>query len=138
MVTHAGADIGFPPPAHCTPERVLALLRAVRPDTLVLAHMGGWQMWDEAGEALAGTGVYVDTAFVLAPHAHRDGRPVDMLSPERFTALVRAFGADRVLFGTDSPWSDQCGTVRRIEACGLTEAERRAVFQDNAARLLGL
>lgn len=138
VVTHSGADIGIDPPVHCTPDRVLNVLRAVRPERLVLAHMGGWQMWKEAAQKLAGEKLMVDTSFVLAPHSHRNGEPVEMLDSGEFADLVRSFGAGKVLFGTDSPWADQREYVKRLGAAGLAPEELSAVMSENAREILKL
>ena len=52
IVTHAGEDIGLPKKIHCTPDMVLNVLSKVNPKKLVLAHMGGWNLWDEVEEKL--------------------------------------------------------------------------------------
>ncbi len=138
VVTHAGVDIGIEPPVRATPDRVLNLVREVKPNKLVLAHMGGWQMWEEVSQKLVDTNVMVDTSFVLAPHSYRDGREVYMLRKDEFVALVRAFGADRVLFGTDSPWADQAQYVSRLCDSGLEETELQKIMSQNAAKILGI
>lgn len=54
------------------------------------------------------------------------------------------FGEDRVLFASDAPFDPEGGpmyireTIRVIEAMDISEAQRRKIFQDNAAKLLGL
>ena len=86
----------------------------------------------------------IDTAFslgTLTPSG--DGYPwtpeaLRMLSPEDFTALVRRFGAERVYFGTDSPWADQAEALRALRALPLTEAELDRILGRNAMELLGL
>ena len=138
VVTHAGVDIGVEPPVRATPDRVLDLINEVHPKKLVLAHMGGWQMWDEVAAGLTGEDVYVDTSFVLAPHYRRSGEEVRMLDTESFVSLVRAFGADRVLFGTDSPWADQSVYVKRLLSCGLNVDELEKIMAGNAVRLIGM
>ncbi len=138
VVTHAGVDIGIEPPVRATPERVLEVVNEVRPEKLVLAHMGGWQMWDEVADKLLNTNVKVDTSFVLAPHYHRDGREVFMLTQDKFVSLVKAFGPERVLFGTDSPWADQSLYVSRLEACGFDEDMLSRIMYKNAADILGI
>ena len=54
--------------------------------------------------------------------------------------LVRLYGAEHVLMGTDYPYdmgeTDPIGFIER--APGLSDAERRAIFGGNAARLLGI
>ena len=45
------------------------------------------------------------------------------LKPERFVKMVRNIGVDRVLFGTDSPWTDQLQSIESIRKSGLTNEE---------------
>jgi aminocarboxymuconate-semialdehyde decarboxylase len=54
--------------------------------------------------------------------------------------LVEEYGADRILMGTDYPADmGEIDPVGMIETCpGLDDAERRAIFGGNAARLLNL
>lgn len=131
IITHAGEDIGLPEKIHCTPDLVLNVLKHIQPDKLILAHMGGWYMWDEVEEKLVGRSVYFDTAFCqeeVPPH----------LSDDQFVRIVRKHGADKVLFATDSPWSGQKETMDKIKSLGFTLEEEKMIFGDNAARLLNL
>ena len=100
IVTHAGEDIGLPKKIHCTPDMVLNVLNKVNPKKLVLAHMGGWNLWDEVEEKLVGKNVYFDTAFSFE-------KGIPHLEKEQFLRIVEKHGADKILFATDSPWSDQ-------------------------------
>ena len=142
VVTHAGLDIGFPGVVHCSPAMCRRALSLAGPVKLVLAHMGGWRNWDEVAENIADTGAYIDTSFSLGrlTPLPGDGRYSDdelqMMNGEEFVSLVRAVGADRVLFGTDSPWSDQKKSVDDVSALPLTAEEKRAIFSENANRLL--
>ena len=63
---------------------------------------------------------------------------LQMLTEDQFVRLIRAFGADHTLFGTDCPWGDQAAEVHRIRALPLTDAEKQAILYKNAARLLSL
>ena len=47
-------------------------------------------------------------------------------------------GADRIVFGTDSPWADQKNFVALLEHVPLTEEEKAAIFSENAKKLLGI
>lgn len=134
VVTHAGLDIGFPGCLCCTPEKARNALRRVGTVTLVLAHMGGWRCWDEVPEQLADTSALLDTSFSLCPAA-ADGDS-QWLSDEAFVDLVHAFGAERILFGTDSPWTDPQAELRHIRALPLSEEEKAAILGGNAKRLL--
>ena len=143
VITHAGLDVGFPGKVNCSPEMVLRALKQVGPVTLILAHMGGWRNWDEVEQLLPQTSVLLDTAFSLGSMAPLDDgyySPADLplLDEVSFLRLVRAFGARRVLFGTDSPWSGQAESLELLRALPLTEGEREAILGGNAQRLLGL
>lgn len=143
VITHAGLDIGYPGEVRCSPEMVANALRQVGPVTLVLAHMGGWRQWDRARELLAGTSVYLDTAFSLGAIVPlNDGyyAPEDLplLDQEGFLRMAEAFGTDRLLFGTDSPWSAQRRDIEWIRALPLSQAQKDAILGGNARRLLGL
>ena len=61
-----------------------------------------------------------------------------MLSSDDAVRIIRCFGTDRVLFGTDSPWSSQADTLQAVRALPLTEEEKAAILYGNAAGLLGL
>ena len=61
-----------------------------------------------------------------------------VLGREKGRELIRAWGADRVMFGTDYPmWNPQpdIGCLLGME---LEEDEYRRIFWDNAVRIFGL
>lgn len=143
VVTHAGLDVGYPGVVRCSPQMIRHVMREVDGLTLIAAHMGGWRNWEEVPELLADTGVYLDTAFATgAMHPLDDGhyRPEDlpMLTAEQFMELFRAFGAHRILFGTDRPWSDPAESLAFIRQLPLPEEDKAAILGGNAGRLLGL
>jgi uncharacterized protein len=51
---------------------------------------------------------------------------------------IRKVGTDRILFGTDWPVYTPAETIRAVKLMGITYAEQRQIFHDNAARLFGL
>lgn len=133
-MVHAGEDIGLPDPVHCRPEYVKEVLRETETDKLILAHMGGWRLWQQVEELLAGENVFFDTAFSLDHIEGVNG----LLSKEEFVHLVRAHGAERIVFGTDSPWSDQKESVDWIRQTDLTEDEKEKIFAGNMRKILEL
>lgn len=125
VLFHAGVDIGLPPPVHCTPDRLARVVDAAPSLTVIAAHMGGYECWEDVERCLVGKGLYFDTSYSLAE-----------LGPERMVALMRAHGIERILFGTDSPWTDQAAEVAGIRGLALTDEEVDAVLGGNAERLL--
>ncbi len=126
-VVHAGVDVGYPEPVHCTPKRSRKLIEAVHPKKFVLAHMGGFDMWNDVEEYLVGQDIYLDTAYTF-----------DKMGEERFLRLVHLHGAEKILFATDSPWCGQKEAVEWIKSSGLTQEEQHMIFEENAKRLLNL
>ncbi len=151
VVTHAGWDIGLPDSACCLPQKIRKAVRQVDPEgrtlKLVAAHMGGWRCWEEVPELLSDTGVYLDTSFSTGcfyPLAgeerdrYYDGKSTAMLDEEGFMELLKVFGAERILFGTDSPWSSPEESLGFLRSLGLAKEDLALILGGSAARLLGL
>ncbi len=141
VITHAGDDIGFPGAIRCHPRMCREVIDTVGDFPFILAHMGGWRNWEEVAENLAGTKAYIDTAFsggAFTPLAdgHYAPEETEMLTADAFTEIIRAFGADRVLFGTDSPWAGQKESLAFLQGLPLTSEEKKKILGDNALRLL--
>ncbi len=126
---HAGLDIGLPDPIHCPPERAANMLRQIDniKARIILAHMGGFNQWDAVEEYLVGKNVWFDTAYTFG-----------YIQPEQFQRIVRNHGADRILFGTDSPWSGQKESIKLLSEMELTTMELECIFWRNGAGLLGI
>jgi hypothetical protein len=143
VLTHAGVDIGLPSPVYCTPEMVLHALEQAGPVKLVLAHMGGWRQWDQVEELLTAAPVYLDTAFSFGPITPTPDAPFspeerNMMGEAQFLRFVEKFGAERLLFGSDSPWGDQGADVARIRALPISQTDKDAILGGNAKALLNL
>lgn len=143
VVTHAGLDVGFPGVVRCSPEMVRRAVAQVGPVKLVLAHMGGWRCWDRVLELLPELPVLIDTSFSVGRMSPlNDGfyqeEELRLLDSRGFLKLVRAFGAGRVLFGSDSPWSGQKESLEWVRSQPLTEEERTAILGGNAQNLLSV
>ena len=124
---HAGLDYGFPDCTHCTPARAKNMLHLTGATNVILAHMGGFGMWEEVADLLVGEQVYFDTGVVAR-----------YLDPALAVAIIRAHGADRVLFATDSPWASYEESAAFVTSLDLTKKEKDMIFGGNAAGLLGL
>ena len=143
VLTHAGLDIGFLGKVNCSPAMVLQAVRQVGPVTLILAHMGGWRNWDEVEQLLPETSVYLDTAFCLGtitPNGDGYYGPNDLglMKEEQFLSMVKQFGPQRILFGTDSPWGGQKEGLAQLRALPLPAKDLGDILGNNAQRLLGL
>lgn len=122
---HAGIDIGLPDTVHCTPSMALHVIDEVQPEKLVLAHTGGWKLWDDVEGQLAGKNVYFDISFT-------DG----YIDPAQFRRIIMTHGTDRILYATDSPWSGQKETIAAVKRMKLGAGAEEQIFHRNAEKLL--
>ena len=107
------------------PNRMLPVLQKYPRLTVVGAHFGGWSVWDEATEKLAKyKNFYVDCSSSLYA-----------MTPEKAKELITAYGADRVLFGTDYPMWDIEADLERFMKIDLSEKEREDIFYNNAIKV---
>jgi uncharacterized protein len=128
LLLHAGLDRGLPGvPLHASPEALLAVHEQFPRLRLVAAHMGGEEIYDRTEACLLGKDVYLDTSFVLRK------MPSDAL--ERFASK---HPAERILFGSDSPWVDQGEDLRFLLSLPFLRSEQKEkITFRNAAELLG-
>ena len=99
----------MPDPVHCTPNHVLEVLKDTESDHLILAHMGGWRLWNEVKEKLMEKPLYFDTSF-SGDYLQKEGVS-GMLTKEAFVDLIHAMGSDRVRNGQSVEWAKRCGAV---------------------------
>jgi predicted TIM-barrel fold metal-dependent hydrolase len=121
---HAGGDVAFTS-VRGTPESFVSVLEAWPDLHAVLAHMGGFRQWHAVSGRLAGCDVLFDTAYTLGH-----------LPDEEFVALAREHGCDRVMFGSDGPWTDAGEQLDHLRRLPFTDAELEAILGGNAERLL--
>lgn len=124
---HAGIDIGMPEPCHCTPKRLKKVLRTFRGASIIAAHMGGYDSWDEVEKYLVGEDIYFDTSYT----SH-------ILKTSLMIKMIKNHGVDKILFGSDSPWGNQKNEVEVIKTLSLSNEEKDKILGENAKILLNL
>ena len=127
LLFHAGKVPEDLPEFFGTPDRFARMVERHPDLKVVLAHLGGYEMWEGVREHLmpSGENVYFDTAYVST-----------RLSPMEMEGLIKEIGADRVLFGTDYPWTDQAEEVELICGMDLSRKELDMILEGNAKKLL--
>lgn len=117
-------------PRYCfsNPEQTVKFLEKFPDMTVIGAHFGGWSMWDDAIRLLPKfENFYVDCSSSLY-----------LMTEQRAKELIRAFGANRVLWGSDYPMWEARAEIERFDKIDLTEEEKDLILYRNAAKLLGL
>jgi predicted TIM-barrel fold metal-dependent hydrolase len=125
VVCHTGFDFAFARDRKADPVRILRVLDRVPTLRLITSHMGAWDDWDEVEKLLIGKPITMDISLSL-----------DLLGRERARAMILAHPADRVLFGTDSPWGSQSQPLASFHALELGEERESVILWKNAQALL--
>ena len=128
VITHSGVDGAYRHmPVRCTPERAIELMRKVPYDKFVLAHYGANEMFEEVLDKLCGKNVYFDTAYILR-----------FVSKDMFKKILEKHGVEKILFASDSPWSDIRHDVEILRGFSLDKNTEEKIFYRNAKKLLGI
>jgi uncharacterized protein len=125
IAMHTGYDIAFKRIRRADPAGILRVMDRFPELKLVTTHLGSWEQWPEVKAILAGKPVYMEMSFSLE---YLDTNPVKEI-------LVK-HPKDYLLFGTDSPWTDQVKTLSMYLDLQLGPETDAAVLGGNAQRLL--
>jgi hypothetical protein len=126
LVMHTGFDFAFPLTRIADPEKISRILGMFPSLKLVSTHLGAWKLWEEVEQYLLGKPVYMEISFSL-----------DFL--DEHDAVRNIFSnhpPEYILFGTDSPWTAQEGTLSLFRELKLGEEKENLMLRENALTLL--
>ncbi len=130
---NADKYFGTDPHYNTKPDLLADLAKNYPGITFIGAHMGGLNApFNEIIKFLPGIdNICIDTSNA----AHT-------LDNDEFVKLLKAFGPERVMFGTDWPWFGYEFEIdlinKLLNNAGFSEKDKAFVFCGNAARLLGI
>lgn len=127
ILFHSGLDRAFTEPFKCTPIRLRNILDAFPGATMIAAHMGGFEYWDDVEKHLLGKKLFFDTAY-----------SIPVMGVERAEKFIKQHGANKILYGSDSPWSNQSADIALIRSLDLSKKEIDSILGDNAKRILNI
>lgn len=125
VTIHAGKDLGIYPPYRATAEHLRTMLGRVDSSRVILAHMGAFMEWDEAERFIGDFDMYFDTSVVSR-----------YMSLEQYRRIIDRRGADKILFGSDSPWEDPRQALAFLKESGVSEEETELITHKNAEKIL--
>lgn len=108
------------------PARLRRVMKLFPKLQVIAAHFGGYSVYDEAYENLHDMNCMMDVSSSLM-----------FMSGEEAVRRIRAYGAERLLYGTDFPLWNPVEEVKRFQALKLTEREFDLISHENAERVLG-
>ncbi len=110
------------------PERTERILKLFPDLTVIGAHLGGWSMWKKASEILSEyPNFYVDCSSCFG-----------WISPEEVKGIIRTYGAEKVIFGSDFPMWGYETELCRFEEMQLTDEENKKILYENAEKLFNI
>ena len=122
---HAGKDIAFKT-VHGTPRR-FAEVAKIEGIKIVLAHLGGYQMWDEVEHYILGIkNIYIDTSFCLE------------VENWQMKEIIFGHSPYHVLFGSDFPWMRAKDLVKKIKSLDLGYSVEEMIFYKNSKWLFDI
>ena len=124
VIFHAGHDYGFPPPYGGTPEKLLTALSCLD-CPVIAAHWCGVGCGEQVLNLLCGRDIYFDTSFGYGT------------GPKYYAEkILEKHGADRILFGTDTPWHTAEMEMRLLNSMQISEDDMQKITHKNAKKLL--
>ena len=130
VITHAGYDPVQPNHVHCTPDMVLRVIDRHPDLKLVIAHAGGFSCEREVLDKLCGAPVWLDTSLC----ALRNEKSADLGA--LCADILRSHDPARILFATDTPWSDPVSEIRFVANLNVSHETQEGIFGANAETLL--
>ena len=127
ILHHAGFDPAFSAPFKSSPQQFARIADEMRGGVIVASHLGGHDQWDDVENYLAGSNIYLDTSMGF-----------EFFSRDQFLRIAEKHGADKILFGSDAPWSNARTEIEHLRSMPLRMSEIEAILSGNARRILGV
>ena len=127
LLIHGGQEIVDIEGVVPTPLALAALHRDFPKLRLIVAHMGGYNMWEAVEEHLVGVDVHFDLSYTF------NYAPDDLVRE-----LCAAHGWERCIFGSDFPWQGQAEALAGLRRMGLDDETLSGVLAGNLKRLLAI
>jgi predicted TIM-barrel fold metal-dependent hydrolase len=127
LTMHTGYDFAFDRIDRATPKQIWDVVQRFPDMKLVTTHLGAWEQWDDVQRYLIGKPIYMETSF-----------SVEYLGSDRVRQMLLDHPPEYILFGTDSPWTDQGETIASHKSINLPKKIEEKYFYENASSILGL
>lgn len=127
VMFHTGFDMAFPGNNQAGVERIQKIANWFKDLTIICTHVGGWKQWERIHCLRGCQNVYTETSMTLSE-----------VSDEAFIKHISHFDENRIMFGTDSPWTDQKEMLERTFQLKMPDRIKEKMLWKNSAELMGL
>lgn len=120
-------ETGYPMLSH--PMQSADLARRFPGATFIMTHGG---QLDGSGYSMT------DAEYVMRRTPNLIMETSGLFADELLERLPKDLGADRMVFGSHSPWLNQALELKRIQRAHISDGTREAIWSGTAKKLLGL
>jgi len=109
------------------PRRIARIADTFPKLTMVAAHLGGWSIFEEAIPYMKDRSCHMDISSVMP-----------FMKPERVLEMIRLYGADRLMFGSDFPMWHPVSEFDSFMKLDLSHEEQEKILWQNAASVFSI
>ncbi|MEM3737704.1 MAG: amidohydrolase family protein [Candidatus Bathyarchaeia archaeon] len=125
LLFHAGEERGPVEVLYTHPKRFVQVLGSFPRLTLILAHMGGYRMWEHVRDLSNYKKAYFDTSAACIE-----------LGSKELLELIDILGRDRVLFGSDFPWFEYEKAMEAILNLDMPDEDKEKIMYRTSSKVL--
>jgi predicted TIM-barrel fold metal-dependent hydrolase len=127
VLFHCGIELSSPGDVRSSPDRILKVIERFPYLKVIGAHMGGYLLWEDSLEKLAGKNIYFDTS--------------DSISRMKSGLRKKFFekhGYDKIFYASDFPLEIPAQEVNFVKSLDITDENKEKLFSLNIKKLLNL
>jgi predicted TIM-barrel fold metal-dependent hydrolase len=125
VLLHCGAEVSSSDEVRSDPGRILKVMEKFPELKIIGAHMGGFLIWKEALEKLAGKNIYFDTSDSISA-----------MKKELLEQFFAKHGFDKIVYGSDFPIQDPKEDITFIKSLDISEENKQKILSSNIKKLL--
>lgn len=109
-----------------SPKKIAKIKKRFPNLTIIAAHLGGYQRWEEFEEVYGEKNIYFDTSSALWA-----------MNPERAREIILSYDCEKIFFGTDYPVKSIGEELELLEKLELSDEILEKILYKNASKFLG-
>jgi predicted TIM-barrel fold metal-dependent hydrolase len=127
VLLHCGREISASGEicSYSSPDRILKVIKKFPKLKIIGAHMGGFLMWEESLEKLAGKNIYFDTSDSIS-----------VMKKELLEQIFVKHGFDKIIYGSDFPIQNPKEEISFIKALDISEENKQKILSSNIKKVL--
>lgn len=127
VLFHTGCDPFNDKLKGAFPEKILKIHKEFPDLTIIGAHLGAMNMYDEAEKYIIGTDMYIDISD-----------SVKFCDIKQYERILKKHDPERILFGSDCPMGNPQEELSFLERLNLGSELMEKILHKNAEKLLGI